>query len=126
MILKEAIDLVIETFVHHNTCQCWQCVALRVVIRHAKKVPEFCICAAVKARSGKIIRGHRHADCIRTIVDSGDYIEMPSQPAQGFITSHNRFVSRQEGRQLQDAAGIPSADPGGYSNRNTLFSEDLY
>lgn len=45
--------------------------------------------------------------------------------SQGFITNRGRFVSRTEGRKLQDAAGIPSADREGYRG-NTLFSEDLY
>ncbi len=46
--------------------------------------------------------------------------------AQGFITSRNRFVTREEGRVLQDAARIPSMDlPEGYKG-STLFSEDLY
>ena len=41
------------------------------------------------------------------------------------VTSRNRFVSRKEGRQLQDAAGIPSAAEGGYRG-DSLYSEDLY
>ena len=44
---------------------------------------------------------------------------------QGFITSKNRYVSREEGRKLQDEAGIKSIDKDGY-RYNTLFSEDLY
>ena len=44
---------------------------------------------------------------------------------QGFITSENRYVGREEGRILQDKAGIKSADKGGYRGK-TLFSEDLY
>lgn len=85
---------------------------------------EIVICAAVKATDGTIIRGHRHSDCIRTI---WEYKLSPSHEldAQGFITSTNRYVTREEGRKLQDAAGIKSANPEGYYG-NTLFSEDLY
>jgi hypothetical protein len=43
---------------------------------------------------------------------------------QGFITSRNRYVDREEGLRLQLAAGIESVAPGGY--RGQLFSEDLY
>jgi hypothetical protein len=44
---------------------------------------------------------------------------------QGFITSRNRFVSREEGSALQRAAGIPSAQTGAPPS-DMLFSEDLY
>lgn len=85
---------------------------------------EICICAAVKATNGYVMRGHRHANCIRAIVEAG-LRPSRSPDAQGFITSKNRFVTREQGRKLQDAAGIPSADRGGYMP-GTLFSEDLY
>lgn len=85
---------------------------------------EVCICAAVKTTDGYIVRGHRHADCIRSIKNME--LKMSNSPeAQGFITSRNRYVTREQGRKLQDKAGIPSADKGGYM-KGTLFSEDLY
>ena len=89
-----------------------------------KKNKEICICAAVLSEDGQIIRGHRHGDCFHTIIRMGLKVDKKME-AQGFITSKNRFVSREEGRKLQDAAGIKSADPEGYHG-NTLFSEDLY
>jgi hypothetical protein len=48
-----------------------------------------------------------------------------NESSQGFITSRNRFVTREEGYALQVAAGIPSAAAGGYRGKR-LFSEDLY
>lgn len=86
--------------------------------------PEIIICAAVKAEDGSIFRGHRHGDCMLTINRAGLKL-WPGIEQQGFITSRNRYVLREEGRKLQDAAGIPSADKEGY-RYNTLFSEDLY
>ena len=86
---------------------------------------EICICAAIKTRSGKIFRGHRHADALYAATREGWTVEEVSFAEQGFVTSKNRYVTRVEGRQLQDAAGIPSADANGY-RANTLFSEDLY
>ena len=87
---------------------------------------EICICAAVKDSTGYIWRGHRHGDCFGSMFDAK---RKPGNSAddQGFMTSKNRFVTRTEGRKLQDAAGIESAavDDGGYRG-NTLFSEDLY
>ena len=85
---------------------------------------EIVICAAVIATNGEIIRGHRHADCIQTMQRMGLKPKISSK-AQGFITSKNRFVNRELGRALQDAAGIPSASPEGYMGK-TLYSEDLY
>lgn len=85
---------------------------------------EICICAAVKAHDGTIYRGHRHGDCMITIRREKKEIGSSGHD-QGFMTSNNRFVTRTEGRILQDKAGIPSADPEGYRG-NTLFSEDLY
>lgn len=85
---------------------------------------EIVICAAVQATTGEIIRGHRHADCIHTMKRMR--LKPRLEPIyQGFITSKNRYVTREVGRQLQDAAGIPSASPDGYQGV-TLYSEDLY
>lgn len=89
-----------------------------------KMMKEICICAAVKATNGKIVRGHRHGDCMQTILRMGLKISR-SVNSQGFVTSRNRYVTREQGRKLQDAAGIKSADPEGYRG-TTLFSEDLY
>lgn len=87
-------------------------------------MPEICICAAVIAENGKIYRGHRHSDCLRSIWER-KLKPKHEEDAQGFITSNNHFVTRTDGRKLQDEAGIASADPEGYKG-NTLFSEDLY
>lgn len=85
---------------------------------------EIVICAAVKTTDGKVYRGHRHHDCIQAI-RRRDLKPSTSPSAQGFITSKNRYVTREVGRKLQDAAGIPSASPEGYMG-TTLYSEDLY
>lgn len=88
---------------------------------------EICICAAILDGTGKIWRGHRHADAISTATEAGVSLLPPHPPGgwQGFVTSRNRFVNREEGMQLQIKAGIPSSDRGGYRG-DRLFSEDLY
>lgn len=86
---------------------------------------EIVICAAIKTKDGTVIRGHRHADCVSTAMRMRYKKEDLSFADQGFVTSRNRYVSREEGRRLQDAAGIKSANPEGYMP-GTLFSEDLY
>ena len=85
---------------------------------------EIIICSAVKTTCGRIIRGHRHADCIYSILQrklkplSGFY-------SQGFITSKNRYVNRYEAFKIQKKAGIKSVWTG-KQVEDLLFSEDLY
>lgn len=85
---------------------------------------EICICAAVKTECGRIFRGHRHGDCFYAI--QRRKLKIAKQPkAQGFITSKNRYVDREEGARLQIEAGIKSAWTG-KPVKGLLFSEDLY
>lgn len=85
---------------------------------------EICICSAMKTTEGKVYRGHRHGDCVKAIAGRNLKVS-PLPSSQGFITSRNRYVTREEGRILQDKAGIKSVDPSGYKGK-TLYSEDLY
>ena len=88
---------------------------------------EIVICAAVRALTGKIVRGHRHADAIRTLQGMPLYEqERPSGDNQGFVTSRNRYVTRKEGMELQIAAGITSHDTKNPYCGGELYSEDLY
>lgn len=81
---------------------------------------EVCICAAWKTEEGIIIRGHRHPHAYHVAQDM--HLTPSKDPkAQGFITSRNRFVGREEGAKLQKAAGL--MDP---RATNCLTSEDLY
>lgn len=86
--------------------------------------PEICICAAVLLDDGRVVRGHRHSDCMHTAANMY-YKGRITQEMQGFVTSRNRWVSREEGARLQNAAGIVSVLSGNPIQR-TLFSEDLY
>jgi len=73
-----------------------------------EELKEICICAAIKTPSG-IYRGHRHGDCF--LVMQRKKILRSTEDIQGFITSRNRFVDRNEGRKLQDIARIESVSP---------------
>lgn len=84
---------------------------------------EIVICAAVVAADGRIFRGHRHNNCLDLMYQL-KVKQRPDHEAQGFITSRNRYVDRKEGLRIQKTAGIPSNEPGGYTNE--LYSEDLY
>ena len=91
------------------------------------RLPEICICAAIKGKDGTIVRGHRHGFCKQATWKMSPEVvqEFSEQCEEGFITSHNRFVSRKEGYALQIMAGIESIAEGGYRHQE-LFSEDLY
>jgi hypothetical protein len=89
---------------------------------------EVCLAAAVLMPDGYIVRGHRHSDCLKTAFYlNANANRWPGRTriTQGFLTSYGRFVTRTEGRQLQEAAGIQSVAPGGYRG-DELYSEDLY
>lgn len=89
------------------------------------EVDEVCICAAIRLADGRVIRGHRHCHAMRTAFEMRIPTVDIRAAAQGFVTSRNRYVGREEGQRLQLAAGIASADPDGYRG-DILFSEDLY
>lgn len=98
---------------------------LKTVLPEMKLITrEICIVAAVKSECGQIIRGQRHSDCIRMIIER-KMIPSFRPDAQGFITSRNRYVTREEAYILQTAAGIKSFSEGGYRGLK-LYSEDLY
>lgn len=88
------------------------------------------LCAALLYR-GMIIAGHRHSDCYKTITnlyvlftaDSIPITGLPERKDQGFLTSHNRFVTRAEAWEIakandQIAFGKDSSD-------DFLISENL-
>ena len=72
---------------------------------------------------GLVFCGYRHAQCMYTMVsvtglrsvetEVGEYV-------QGFLTSKNRFVDREEGAEIHIANGHT------IDFENRLFSEDLY
>jgi len=84
---------------------------------------EICICAAIKIED-VIIRGHRHADCF-VAARSRKISDRITSEMQGFVTSRNRFVGREEGAKLQKEAGIMSFWTKKEA-REKLMSEDLY
>lgn len=97
----------------------------------ARGALEIVICSAVKTTTGKILRGHRHCDCLAAIKRSR-FAPSPKAEDQGFITSKNRYVDRAEGYDLQIKAGIKSVNTeftpaaNGYCTIGQLYSEDLY
>lgn len=69
---------------------------------------------------GKVYTGHRHHNIIYDL-----YTEFQTQitgEIQGFVTSTNRFVTRQEALEIAIASGQVTKPICGWG----LFSEDLY
>ncbi len=80
--------------------------------------PETVICAAVRASNGKIVSGRRHNDAISALQAMQGYEgEQPHGDDQGFLTSTNRFVNREEAYRLH----FPDS-----TERGELHSDDLY
>ena len=94
--------------------------------------PEHIICAAIYVDDGKehahqpkniytgyVVCGRRHHNCYATIylIDDKEHVK---PHIQGFLTSKDRFVNRQE------AAEIAVASKQVWNINKALFSEDLY
>ena len=90
---------------------------------------EYILCAALHIRdnityvaepveTGFIILGYRHIDCLRSLVR----IRKTLPNEEGFITSKNKFVDREEAYVIALGAGQIKYDSGSHS----LTSDDLY
>ncbi len=105
----------------------------------AESFTRLVICAAVKnAKTGIIICGARHGDCLNLLISSG----IDTNPGQedwecGFIDQKNEFMSRSEAWKVADAAGLIRRPTGwepnyskqrkaGIGDEAPLFSENLY
>lgn len=90
---------------------------------------EIIICAAIRV-DGYIWRGHRHGHALQAMNDEMLWEHSRHEitgmnKEEGFITSLNRFVGRQEARKIFEAGGFKSVDKDGFRG-DILFSEDLY
>jgi hypothetical protein len=92
---------------------------------------EACVCSAILYK-GKAWPGMRHGDCMEAMrrelgwtMTGKEMVGSNMFQEQGFLTSLNRYVGREEALAMHQALGIPSADPTGYRNK-IMFSEDLY
>lgn len=76
----------------------------------------------VNINSGFVIAGMRHHNCFQTLAiisrDIGSHVKY--EKAQGFITTLNKFVTRERAAKIAYEAGQT------IMNLGKLFSEDLY
>jgi|TARA_R110000851_G_scaffold112921_4_gene237324 hypothetical protein len=59
---------------------------------------EYILCAAIDY-GGVIVSGYRHGDCyevLEALVGKIEESELPDRNKQGFLTSQNRYVGREE------------------------------
>jgi len=104
-------------------------------------VKEFILCSAVHydngtnynktnvigIESGVVICGKRHNDCNDTLRGIlGDSFVVPEREFQGFLTSHNRFVSRAIAFQIAKANNQIIHRMFDNDTHGILTSEDLY
>ena len=86
------------------------------------------LCAAILYK-GHPIAGRRHSDCYETLMKLlPDEENVPGRDEQGFLTTHNRYVSREDGWDIakkhnQIIVGENLGDP---NQPRMLISENLY
>lgn len=91
---------------------------------------EYILCASIVFEE-TMICGHRHSDCYAILQNLRPDIandKLPQREHQGFLTSKNRYVSRQEGWNIAKAMGqikwgLEASENGEGSQ---LISENLY
>lgn len=104
---------------------------------------EFILCASIDY-DGIIISGHRHGDCyevLKKLIGEIDTDKLPSRDKQGFLTSENRYVGREEAWKIakennQIVYGLKASDRDseqldewlgmGERPKSILISENLY
>lgn len=98
----------------------------------AEAKPEHILCAAIyindekyhdhqprNVQEGFVVAGRRHHNCFQTL----SMIDIPwkdYEHIQGFLTSKDRFLTRESAASLARSAKQITSDT------DTLFSEDLY
>lgn len=92
---------------------------------------EFILSAAINWK-GIIISGYRHGDCYKTLRDllskytTPDEANLPQREDQGFLTSHNRYVSRAEAFKIAKLNNQIIHKMFDNDDEGILTSEDLY
>ena len=99
-------------------------------------IEEKIVCSAIKITNvneiyDDIYLGLRHNDCYRAIVDRRLLMEASDEwrikcnqnALQGFLTTKNRFVDREEAMKIARVQGQVIAE---FGNGTKLYSEGLY
>ena len=93
------------------------------------KNKEFILCAAINF-NGVIVCGLRHGDCygiIKSLLSPYiSPIDLPLRDEQGFLTSKNRFINREEAFLMAKENNQICHHLFDKDETGTLISEDLY
>lgn len=79
--------------------------------------------SAIKYPNGKIFTGKRHNNCFEEAWKKNEPLPKKGSREQGFMTSENKFVSREEAAKIALRNG--QVEKLKFSETR-LFSEDLY
>jgi len=75
----------------------------------------------INVQTGFVVCGQRHHNCLATVwILNGEKKIDYEKEVQGFLTSSNRFVNREEASIIANKANQVDRQP------KRLFSEDLY
>lgn len=89
---------------------------------------EYILCAAMMYK-GIVVPGRRHNDCYKLLESLVGHVEtkdIPKRENQGFLTSHNRYVTRAEAFDIAKENNQIFHDVHGNDKTGHLISEDLY
>ena len=89
---------------------------------------EYVLCAAMLYK-GIVIPGRRHNDCyelLESLLGEVKAEDIPKRDNQGFLTSHNRYVNREEAFRIAKENNQIWHDVFKNDKEGSLVSEDLY
>lgn len=83
------------------------------------------LCAAI-LWNGILIPGYRHSDCYELLTKLVPGVELTGKLPHGFLTSHKRYVGREEGYKIAKENNQLLLKPKTNDENESLTSEDLY
>lgn len=118
-------------------------ITVLVPIKKNLKPSEYILCAAIHFKNGApatvdgiktgvVVSGRRHGDCYDVLsniygkLSPEQLRELPDREDQGFLTSHNRYVSRTEAFKIAKANNQIWHNLFDGVEEGSLASEDLY
>ena len=83
------------------------------------------LCSAI-IFNGRLVSGYRHSDCYELLVSLIPDLKLPESLPHGFLTSHKRYVDREEGYRIAKENDQLLLGPKIDDKNEILISEDLY
>jgi len=83
------------------------------------------LCSAI-IFNGRLVSGYRHSDCYELLESLIPDLKLPKSVPHGFLTSHKRYVDREEGYRIAKENGQLLLVAKTEDENEILTSEDLY